>query len=502
MLFTGAHADYHKPSDTWEKVNGPGLARIGRFAAALIDSLDRRPRVTYVQSKSGGEIGRIAGGGGYGAYLGTIPDYLQTEGGVLLSGVRHGGPAENAGLRGGDVIIKFDGVRIDNIYDYTYALRSRKPGQASVRRARGVGAVCLLLAAVCAASLVAGRATGLATATGSQRPPLPLPAANADSLIREGERHFAHLWQLTFGGENAEGYWSADGRKLIFQSTRDGWPCDQMFVLDLESGGLNRVSTGKGRTTCGYFYDHDRRVLFSSTHLEGDSCPPPPDYSQGYVWPLAPYDIFTTRPDGSDLRRLTDSPGYDAEATVSADERRIVFTSTRDGDLDIYTMNVDGTNLKRLTDRLGYDGGPFFSRDGRLICYRAAYPADSAEAADYRRLLANGLVRPSHMDLWVMRADGSNKRQVTDKPGASFAPYFTPDAMAIIYSSNWENPRGRNFDLYLVPIKGGEPEAVTRDASFDGFPMFSPNGRWLVFASNRGAKARGETNLFLAEWLR
>jgi TolB protein len=331
----------------------------------------------------------------------------------------------------------------------------------------------------------------------------PPNAANTDSLIRPGEAHFAHLWQLTFGGENAEGYFSGDGSKLIFQSTREGWPCDQMYVLDFATGATRRVSTGKGRTTCGYFYDRDRRVLFSSTHLASDSCPPPPDYSQGYVWPIhTGYDIFTANPDGSDLRRLTDTPGYDAEATLSTDGKWIVFTSVRDGDLDLYKMRSDGTDITRLTHRVGYDGGAFFSRDGKWICYRTFYPADSTESADYERLLGNALVRPSRMNLWVMRADGSDARQVTDEPGASFAPYFTPDGRRIVYASNWENPRGRNFDLYLVPVAGGAPQPVTRDETFDGFPMFSPDGKWLVFASNRGAKVRGETNLFLAEWRR
>ena len=349
-----------------------------------------------------------------------------------------------------------------------------------------------------AVSLGLGSASG-----GAPRPPVPPGAAPADSLIRPGETHFAHLWQLTFGGENAEAYWSQDGRRLIFQSTRDDWPCDQMYVLDLSSGRLDRVSTGKGRTTCGYFYDRDRRILFSSTHLAGDSCPPRPDYSKGYVWPVHPgYDIFTARPDGSDLRRLTDTPGYDAETTVSVDGRWFVFTSLRDGDLDLYKMHPDGSGLVRLTDRAGYDGGAFFSRDGRWICYRAYHPADSAETADYQALLSRNLVRPTRMNLWVMRADGSGKRMVTHQPGASFAPYFTPDGRSLIYASNWENPTGRNFDLYLVDAQGGEPRPVTRDPSFDGFPMFSPDGRWLAFSSNRGGKQPGETDLFFAEWRR
>jgi Tol biopolymer transport system component len=332
-------------------------------------------------------------------------------------------------------------------------------------------------------------------------PPVPPNAAPADSLIRGGETHFEHLWQLTFGGQNAEAYWAADGRRLILQSSRDGWPCDQQFVFDLASGEMKRVSTGRGRTTCGYFYDHDRRILFSSTHLAGDSCPPTPDYSQGYVWRVDPgYDIFTSLPDGTDLKRLTDTPGYDAETTVSSDGRWFLFTSDRDGDLELYKMHPDGSGLTRLTHTPGYDGGAFFSRDGKWICYRASHPTDSTALADDRALLARHLVRPTAMNLWVMRSDGSGARQVTQLPGASFAPYFTPDGRSIIFSSNWETPHGRNFDLYLVPTAGGGTQAVTRDPSFDAFPMFSPDGRWLTFSSNRGGKVQGETNLFLARW--
>ncbi len=348
--------------------------------------------------------------------------------------------------------------------------------------------------------LAAFAATGAA-----KRPafrPVPPTAADADSLIRPGETHFAHLWQLTFGGQNAEAYWSADGTKLTFQAMIGDAKCDQQYVYDLATGKVTRISNGKGRTTCGYFYDHDRRVLFASTHAGGDECPPNPDMSHGYTWAIYPtYDIYTCRPDGSDLKPFIEHPGYDAEGTLSVDEKWLVFTSTRDGDVDLYKIHMDGTGLTRLTTSVGYDGGAFFSHDGRRIVWRTHRSDDTAYVNLFRRLLDQDLVRPTKMDLWVMNADGTGQKQLTDRPGASFAPYFTPDDRQIIYSSNWEDPRGRNFDLYLIDSEtGGEPVPVTRDPDFDGFPMFSPDGKRLVFCSNRGGKVPGETNIFLAEW--
>jgi Tol biopolymer transport system component len=310
------------------------------------------------------------------------------------------------------------------------------------------------------------------------------------------------LRQLTFGGENAEAYWSPDGSRLTFQSSREGVPCDQQFVLELASGESRRVSNGQGKTTCGYFLDGGRRVLYASTHLASPECPPRPDYSRGYVWPMySGYDLFSAAADGSDLRRLTETPGYDAEATLSPDGKTIVFTSVRDGDLEIYTMAVDGTGVRRLTHEPGYDGGPFFSPDGKRIVYRRDAPADDAALARYRALLADGLYSPAMLEVWVMDRDGANKRQVTRLGAASFAPYFHPDGRRILFSSNHPDAKGRNFDLYLVRDDGTGLERVTSDPTFDGFPMFSPDGKRLVFASNRGAKVRGETNLFLADWV-
>ena len=328
------------------------------------------------------------------------------------------------------------------------------------------------------------------------------PARSEPVDAEPGEGRLANLRMLTFAGENAEAYWSADADQLIFQATRPGESeCDQIFTMDDQGRYTTLVSTGNGRTTCAYFFPDGGRILYSSTHAADPACPPPPDYSQGYVWALYDYDIYTAAPDGSDLQRLTETPGYDAEATISEDGERIVFTSLRDGDLDIYTMNADGTGVRRLTHEEGYDGGPFFSPDGSKIVYRAHHPTDPEELEDYRALLRDGLVRPGTLEIFVMDSDGSNKRQITSNGAANFGPFFHPDGRRIIFSSNLHEPDGRNFDLYLINLDGTGLERVTTHPEFDGFPMFTPDGRRLVFASNRFNRQRGDTNVFVADWI-
>jgi Tol biopolymer transport system component len=325
---------------------------------------------------------------------------------------------------------------------------------------------------------------------------------DGDRLRLPEEKHLRNIRQLTFGGENAEAYFSANGKKLIFQSTREGIECDQIFEMNIDGTGVKRLSTGKGRTTCSYFFPNGRRILYSSTHLADPKCPPKPDYSRGYVWALYPgYDIYSAAPDGSDLRPLASAPGYDAEATISPNGRKIVFTSLRSGDLDIYTMDTDGRNVKRLTDALGYDGGPFFSYDNQWIVYRAYHPESEQEIADYKALLKENLIRPTKLDIWVMKADGSGKRRVTNNGKANFAPYFFPDGKRIIFASNMDDPRGRNFDLYAINTDGTGLERITFNETFDGFPMFTPDGKKIVFASNRNSKAQGDTNIFIADWM-
>lgn len=319
-----------------------------------------------------------------------------------------------------------------------------------------------------------------------------------------GERHLANIKQLTFGGENAEAYFSSDGERLIFQSKRDQLDCDQIFTMNADGSNVRMVSSGEGRTTCSYFFRNGKKVIYASTHGGSKACPPNPDMSQGYVWAVYPdYDLYTADADGKNVRKVTHTPGYDAEATISPNGKKIVFTSERDGDLDLYSMDINGRNIRRLTDAAGYDGGAFYSPDSKMIVYRRSTPATPAELARYKGLLARHLVVPTVFEIWVMNADGTNKRQVTRLGAGSFAPYFTPDGKRVIFCTNYfaTDPRKRNFDLALINLDGTGLERVTFNETFDGFPMFSPNGKKLVFASNRNAAKTGDTNVFIADWL-
>jgi TolB protein len=328
------------------------------------------------------------------------------------------------------------------------------------------------------------------------------PSKQPPGIEFPAEKHLRHVRQLTFTGENAEAYFNGFGTKIIFQSKYGSMPCDQIFKLDTDGTHRYLISTGKGRTTCSYFFPDGEHIIYSSTHLASPACPPPPDYSHGYVWAIYPsYDIFTADDDGGHLKRLTATDGYDAEATISVDGKHIVFTSMRDGDLDIYSMDADGSNVKRLTNELGYDGGAFYSRDGKKIVYRANHPQTPAEIARYKQMLAANLVEPNALELWMMDADGSHKQQVTHLGVASFAPYFMPDGKRIIFSSNYPDIHSRDFNLFLINTDGTGLEQVTYNDTFDGFPMLSPDGHQIVFASNRNAAVKGDTNIFIANWI-
>jgi Tol biopolymer transport system component len=353
-------------------------------------------------------------------------------------------------------------------------------------------------------------AAAFAACDAKESPPGAPPAPPASPAVpREpfpGETHLANIRQLTFGGENAEAYWSYAGDRLVFQTTRPPYAADQIFVMGADGSNPRLASTGKGRTTCAWFLPGDERVLYASTHWIADAPPAPPDRSAGYVWGIYRYRLFTARADGTDTKPFGEAPGYNAEATISRQGDLVVFTSSRDGDLDVYTMRVDGSDVKRLTTEVGYDGGAVFSPDGTKIAWRAGRPADDAAKAEFKALLDRGLVRPNRLELFVMDRDGSNPRQVTSNGKANFGPWFHPDGKRLIFSSNVGDPTGRSFDLYLIGLDGQGLERVTWFSKddhddFDGFPMFSPDGKRLVWCSNRHNEKPNETNVFVADWV-
>jgi Tol biopolymer transport system component len=313
--------------------------------------------------------------------------------------------------------------------------------------------------------------------------------------------HLVGIKQLTNGGQNAEAYWSPDGKRLVFQSTRPPHECDQIYVMNADGSDQRMVSTGDGRTTCGYFLKDNKHVVYASTHEGGKACPPSPDRSKGYVWAVYPtYDIFVATDAGKLVRKLTDAPGYDAEATVNWKTNRIVYTSMASGDLDLWSMKPDGSDKRQLTKAPGYDGGAVFSRDGKRLVWRGNHPAAQDAMERYRALLRENLTTPMKMEVEVAGADGGGAKRVTDFGCASFAPTFTPDGRRILFSSNKHNCDGRKFELFLMNLDGSGLEQVTDFGGFTSFPEFSPDGRRLVFASDKGAKSRYEFNIFVAEW--
>lgn len=310
-----------------------------------------------------------------------------------------------------------------------------------------------------------------------------------------------NLRQLTSGGQNAEAYWSPDGKQLVFQSTREPYQCDQIFVMNADGSDVRLVSTGKGRTTCGYFLADGKHVVYASTHEAGDSCPPPADRSKGYVWAVYPsYDIYEATLDGKIVKKLTDTKGYDAEATVNWKTGKIVYTSLASGDLDMWVMKPDGSGKKRVTTGMGYDGGAFFSRDGSHLVWRANHPSGDA-LGRYKELLAADLTSPMKMEIFVSDAAGRNPRALTNFGCASFAPTFTPDGKQILFASNKHQCDGRSFELYLMNVDGSGLEQVTNFGGFTSFPEFSPDGKKLVFATDLKAKGRYEFNIFTADWV-
>jgi Tol biopolymer transport system component len=334
---------------------------------------------------------------------------------------------------------------------------------------------------------------------------------SVDTLHYPDETHFKNVQQLTFGGDNAEAYFSYDGKWLIFQKTyaKEGLPCDQMFIGRIPELGekfeYKKVSLGTGRTTCGAFMKDGKHIIYASTHLGSDTCPPIPDrkkYGNKYIWPLYDsYDIFMADLNGKIVKRLTKSKGYDAEATISPNGKKMLYTSTKDGDIDMYVMNLKTGKEKKVTNILGYDGGGWFSPDGTKIIWRASRPKTEAEIKEYKDLLKENLVAPTNMEVWVANADGTNPKQVSSFGQANWAPAYMPDSKRIIFASNHEYKRGFPFNLYTMNEDGSNLTKISRDKGFDAFPMFSPDGKKIVFCSNRNNGGTRDTNIFIADWV-
>ncbi len=330
-------------------------------------------------------------------------------------------------------------------------------------------------------------------------------------LINENEVNFKNMRQLTFEGENAEAYWSFDDSKLIFQATNENWgqSCDQIYIIDTNNYTLKTeipqmVSLGLGRTTCSYFLPGDSTIVYASTHLEDAKCPHVPDrrVDGKYVWPIYDsYDIFIADLEGNILRKLTNSDGYDAEATVSPRGDKIVFTSIRSGDLELYTCDLNGDNVKQITNQLGYDGGAFFSHDGNKLVFRSSRPKTESEVKEYKYLLSQGLVQPTNMEIYTCNIDGSDLKQVTDLGKANWSPFFHPSDKKIIFCSNHSSQRGFPFNLFMIDIDGNNLKQITYDDTFDSFPVFSNDGKKIVFSSNRNNGGTRSTNVFIADWV-
>jgi len=340
---------------------------------------------------------------------------------------------------------------------------------------------------------------------------IAVKAQEQKGFVYPDEKHFKNMQQLTTGGDNAEAYFGFDNEHITFQrqNPKEGVMCDQIFYGSIPKSAKDKfnyklVSTGRGRTTCAYLMPDHKHFLYASTHLAMDTCPPVPDRSviKKYVWPIYDsYDIFIADLKGNITKRLTNTPGYDAEATISPKGDKIVFTSIRNGDIDIYTMNLDGSNVKQITHELGYDGGAVFSPDGKKIAWRASRPQTPEDVKEYKDLLAQGLVMPTHMELFIANADGTDQHQITHLGKANWAPAFTPDGKKLVFASDYEYERGFPFNLYLVNLDGTGLERISHDGSFDAFPMFSPDGKKFIFSSNRGNGGGHDIDVFVCDWV-
>ncbi|NQV29761.1 MAG: PD40 domain-containing protein [Candidatus Marinimicrobia bacterium] len=317
----------------------------------------------------------------------------------------------------------------------------------------------------------------------------------------------SNVEQLTFVGDNGEAYWGPKGEEIIFQSKRDGNACDKIYIMNADGSNQRMVSPDVGAHTCSYFSIDKERIIFASTFGVVDSCPPrPKPQGNKYLWSLFPYDIYSSKPDGTDLVRIRENAGYDAEPTVSYLTGKVIFTSEIDDDLELFTMNIDGSDVNRLTNHLGYDGGPYFSPDAQKIVWRAWYPETPEDTLRWQENMALNQVEAVPLDIYSMDADGKNIIRLTNNGATNWAPSWHPNGRQVVFSSNMDDwndevkAYGHNFELYMINLDGSGLVRLTNNTFFDSFPMFSPDGKSMAFASNRDAENPRATHIFKAEW--
>lgn len=300
-----------------------------------------------------------------------------------------------------------------------------------------------------------------------------------------------NIQQITFpamGFERAgEGYFSPDGKTIIFQAVPKGQEHYQIFTMDLETKIPHMVSTGRGACTCAFFRPDGQKIIFASSHedpeLEQNTaiCPHQKKTQTGnYKWDLTPYmNIYEANPDGSHLVRLTHGPAYHAECAYSSDGSKIVYASNEDGSMNIYTMHADGSNPQQITYTVNcYNGGPFFSPDNRHIIFRTDRE------------------RPDYLQIYVIQADGTEERQLTFNQAVNWAPYWHPNGKVIAFTTSLHGHR--HYEIYLLNVETGKQQRLTHSRSFDGLPVFSPDGKKILWTSKRGTDQTSQ--LFIADF--
>jgi Tol biopolymer transport system component len=315
-----------------------------------------------------------------------------------------------------------------------------------------------------------------------------------------GEDHLTKVTQLTFTGENTQASFSPDNKNIIFQSTRNRLRCDAIFRMHSDGSDISQISSGKGIASSAVISPDNNSIIYSSTQKVDYQCPSKPEYSKAYSWLLySSYDLFKDELTGGSDERIIKSSSYDGGAVYSPKGDKIIFSSGRTGDLELYIANSDGNNVKQLTNIDGYDGDAVFSRDGKYIVWRASRPKGN-DLHDYRYQLSQGIIKEGKFEIFMMKLAGGKPIQLTNNGATNFSPSFDPNSNNIIFSSNMSQKDGRNYDIYTLNLKTRKLERITYYSGFDGYPVFSSDGKKLLFTSSRNFRYKAEKNIFIVNW--